>query len=116
MSKTINIDVQNEPQGSIENITYCELTFTENDINNLRQAQAVMAIHTSFDHVVFNFEGGSRPGNDTRLPVEWKYDVEQIMVYRNTFRYIAQGKWDCRDELESVDVSIDLIINKQFLR
>lgn len=89
------------------NIDTIKLTFEKTDIDNIKKLtqickenECIFSIKMFFDNFAFIDE------DEKDITSEWRADVSQIIVYKDSFYFYAQNKWDAADQIESSEISL----------
>ncbi len=89
----------------IENI---DIALSDQDKENIVKAQAIIKKNKFISNIRINVLGSVIYLSKKNQEVEdWRVDVEQFIVYSNTFYYYAQNKWDSGDYIESEELTLN---------
>ena len=113
------IAFRTEYSGSYE-VENLDINLTKQDIINIKKAQEIVKANNFISNIRIDVLGSvvylDEDGNDIYLKDEeeeeeevgkWRVDVEQFIVYNNTFYYYAQSKYDSGDYIESDELYLE---------
>jgi hypothetical protein len=107
ISEIKQIAFRSENPGSYE-VYNLKITLSEIDIENILKTQQVLKDNKFISSAKIDITGEviylTDEGEETR---EWRVDVEQFLIYTDSFYYYAQNKWDASDQIESEELQLE---------
>lgn len=82
-----------------------KLEFNETDLDKVKKA---MQICKDFDFIVnvrVEFDSFAFLDEDEK-EVDWRADVSQLIIYKDSIYFYAQNKWDAADQIESSQIDL----------
>lgn len=84
-------------------IDQVQIKLSDVDIENIKRASKLVKDNKFITSIKIEVDGevDYLDENDDPADVDWRVDVQNFMVYDDTFYYYAQNKWDSGDQIES---------------
>jgi hypothetical protein len=102
LEKEVAFRCDNSDTSQIEVI---KLTFIEREINNIKKAMQICKDNDFIVNVRVDFRDFEL-FDDEENEVDWRVDVSQLIVYKDSFYFYAQNKWDASDQIESSEIHL----------
>jgi len=94
----------NSASGSINKM---KITINKADKFNILKAQQMLKDNSFISNIRVNITSDIIYLDDNNHPTEdWRVDVEQFIIYSNSFYLYAQCKWDSSDYIESIEITL----------
>lgn len=85
---------------------------SELDIQNITKAMEIIKENSFIGNIRISSQSTIEYLNEDNQEVEdWRVDVEQWVVYKDSFIFYCQSKWDSGDQLESEFMNLDQFKN-----
>ena len=86
-------------------IEVIKLTFVDSDLDKVKKAMQICKDNDFIVNVRVEFDGFEFLDDDEKA-VDWKTDVSQLIVYKDSIYFYAQNKWDAADQIESSEIQL----------
>lgn len=89
-----------------------KLTFTDRDLDKVKKAMQVCKDNDFVVNVRIEFDNFDFLDDDGEEVTDWRVDVSQLIVYKDSCYFYAQNKWDSGDQLESDEINISELLEE----
>lgn len=96
-------------EGAIEIIEKGIVTYTQEDIANLKLASKIMQENPELLYIGITFKGSIKLITNEGEPTKFRYESPTLKVFGETFYIAVNSKYDSSDEIEIGEIFINTL-------